>query len=369
MTPNPSRRRFLSLAALATAGLGTLAGCGYRPGGGDIRWETGIGTGSYMPDDVLAADDGETLFTVNRSSRGFDWETEEWGRYGDLAAYDAESGDVRGEEETRPVEGVAVGGRTLYVGHEDGGLAAFGADGEVGWRVETDGVPWELAASADRVYTATDAGEIVAFAADDGDALWTTELDVPEHGVALVASEDGAFVHREDTATSTAVTAFGPDGGKRWHATLADDGIGNEPPVAGSDVLYVPTRGKLFALGLGDGDERWSRSIDVRRGPPAVADDAVVCSDGETLYCVDVADGEERWRFRPEGRWSEVTSPVTAEGVVYVGGNDGLYALDAGDGSVRWRADSEPIEDAPLVVGPTVVVTTDDGYLRGHWRE
>ncbi|USZ66666.1 PQQ-binding-like beta-propeller repeat protein [Halorussus salilacus] len=369
MTPHPSRRRFLSLASLATAGIGALAGCGYRPGGGDVRWEGGIGTGSYLPDDVLAGADGETVFTVSRSSRDFDWETEEWGQYADLAARDAATGGVRGESQTEPVGAVAVGDGTLYVGHEDGGLSAFAADGEVGWRVETDDVIRELAASGDRVYAATDGGELVAFAADDGDPLWNTELEVSERGVALVASGDGAFAHREDTATSTAVTAFGSDGRERWHATLADDGVGNDPPVAGSDALYVPTRGKLFAVGLGDGEERWSRELDRRRGRPAVTDGAVVSADDETLYAFDPGDGEERWRFRPEGRWPDVTPPGAAEGVVCVGGSDDLHALDAADGSARWRAESEPVEGEPVVVGETVVVATDDGHFRGHWRE
>lgn len=367
MTPNPSRRRFLSLASLATAGTVGLAGCGYRPGGGDVRWEVNVGTGGYQPDDVLAGDDG-TLFTVNRSSRGFDWDAEEWGQYADLTAYDATSGRERGEAQTEPVGRPAVGGRTLYVGHEDGGLTAFGADGETRWRAETDGPARGVAASADRVYAVTDGDELVAFAPDDGERLWSADSDDSGGDVALAGTVDGTYVHREATATSTEVTAFAPDGERRWSATLSAGGVGNARPVLVDDTLYVPARGSLFALDREDGDDRWSHSAG-SRGSPAVADGAVYLSDGERVSALDAANGEERWRFAPEGWRARVSAPAAAEGVAYVGGRSALYALDGDGGSVRWRVDSGEVRGAPIVVGRTVVVVSRDGYLRGHWRE
>jgi len=74
----PTRRRLL--AAAATAGAGALAGCGYRPGGGDLAWESSIRTNGLLgPGTTRFAVTADRLFAVrNQSGRTYDFETETW---------------------------------------------------------------------------------------------------------------------------------------------------------------------------------------------------------------------------------------------------------------------------------------------------
>lgn len=127
---------------------------------------------------------------------------------------------------------------------------------------------------------------------------------------------------------------------------------------------------ELTALSLDDGTERWSRRTAYPRGTVAAGDGSLYYVSDESLYALDAGDGSTRWRFEPRRRegYGLASSPVVADGAVYVGGEDAVVAVSADDGSVRWRAQSERVSTRPRVVGETVVVVTNGGAVRGHWR-
>lgn len=383
MTGRLSRRRLL---ALAGAGFGALSGCGYRPGSGDVRWVVGDGAGGYRPDDLLTT--GETLFAVDRSVRGFDPEAEEWSVSAGIAAYDPASGERRWNEQTPSCGRPATDGQSLYLGYEDGGLAAFGVNGEARWETEVGDFPRVVVAAAGRVYALTDAGVLAAFAASDGERLWSGEQSRSDAAdaedgagendagsdAALAAAAQGVYVRRANGISGSTITAVDRDGGRRWETQIAAESRnGRIAPVVGDDALYVPGSSALFALSLRDGTERWSKEVRGHRASDtrsvAVADGAVYHVADRTLYARDAADGSENWQFAPSD-WRGVTSPPTvADEGVYVGVTGALYAIARGDGSVRWQVENDGVRSAPLVVGPTVVVATEGGAVRGYWRE
>jgi len=377
-----SRRRFLALA-VAAAGAGPLAGCGYRPGGGDVRWEHGTGTGTYRPDDLLAT--GRTAFTVNRSVRGFDFDAEEWSVSADIAAYDAASGGPTWEETTPPCGRPAASGGRLYVGHEDDGLVAFADDGERLWEIDVGDFPRTVAARDDRVYALTEAGDLHAFAADDGDQSWRTTLGANEETAddgeertptadraTLTTTRNGVLVHYRDGTSAgggtTEVAVFGTDGDRRWTTELVIEPSGRAAADDETGAVYVPSDRVLHAVSLDDGSERWSQGVAGIKGTPVVADGRLYHVGGGGLYARSPKDGSLLWQVESDGLRGFSSSPAVADGRVYVGAHDAVYAIAAEDGTVVWQVESGRVTDAPRVVAETVVVSTSDGDVRGHWR-
>jgi outer membrane protein assembly factor BamB len=377
-----SRRRFLALA-VAAAGAGPLAGCGYRPGGGDVRWEHGTGTGTYRPDDLLAT--GRTAFTVNRSVRGFDFDAEEWSVSADIAAYDAASGGPTWEETTPPCGRPAASGGRLYVGHEDDGLVAFADDGERLWEIDVGDFPRTVAARDDRVYALTEAGDLHAFAADDGDQSWRTTLEANEETAddgeertptadraTLTTTRNGVLVHYRDGTSAgggtTEVAVFGTDGDRRWTTELVIEPSGRAAADDETGAVYVPSDRVLHAVSLDDGSERWSQGVAGIKGTPVVADGRLYHVGGGALYARSPKDGSLLWQVESDGLRGFSSSPAVADGRVYVGAHDAVYAIAAEDGTVVWQVESGRVTDAPRVVAETVVVSTSDGDVRGHWR-
>lgn len=362
MTGRLSRRRLL---ALATAGMGTIAGCGYRPGEGDIRWE--IETGSSGPDDLLSIDG--RVFTVKRSVRGFDFESHEWSVSAHVTAYDASSGEKRWNEWTAPIGQPAVHQQTLYFGHEDGDFVALDSDGSTRWQTSAGDFPRTVVAGGDRVYALTESGDLLAFAAGDGEQLWTTFIDEDGH-VPLAATPSGVVVHHEGTANGTTVTTIRRDGERGWEVDLpVERDFGRGIPVLADGILYVTASRNLFALARENGAVLWSTEIGSPRGPPTVADETVYCPSSHTLHAIATDDGSRRWRFQQSRRRGIAAPPAVADGCVYVGADESLYAVEAADGRVRWRVDGGRVATSPVIVGPTVVVATQEGVVRGHWRE
>lgn len=388
-----SRRKLLSLAA-AAAGVGTLSGCGYRPGGGDVRWEDSTGTGLYRPDDLLAT--GSTVFTVSRSVRGFDFETEEWGESAEVAAYDADSGGPRWEKKTPPSGQPAASGGRLFVGHEDDGLVALDSGGAVQWEADFDHFPRTVTAGGERVYVLTEAGDLHAFAADDGERLWRTAIGAGDRKAgdetagnegtgtettgdramadhaALAAARNGVVVHYRGgtnaNPTATEVAAIRGDGERRWTVELQSDLGGRPVTDSETGIVYVPADRTLFALSLEDGSERWSQGVTGVRDSLAIGDGRLYYVAGRTLYARNARDGDLLWQSEPKGRRGVASPPAVADGKVYVGSHDAVYALAASDRTVDWQVESGSVSGAPQIAGETVVVSTLEGYVRGHYR-
>lgn len=87
-------------------------------------------------------------------------------------------------------------------------------------------------------------------------------------------------------------------------------------------------------------------------------------SDGK-LYALHLSDGTEKWHF---DAGSPVNSPPTYhEGALYFGDEEGLfYAVNAENGGEIWRVETEgEIYSGALIVKKRVVFGSYDGYLRG----
>lgn len=347
--PRCSRRGFL--AALGTASV-ALAGCGYRPGGGDIRWREQAG-GFGRADAVGVA--GSTLYTVTASVLSYDFDASEWYSGGRVVAIRTTDGLERWTERfearfsTYTVEDDGVAAAF------EGTVARFDADG-VRWRTPAGGDVTALAVAGDRVYARTTAPSLVVLA--DGERVRETPLDGttgerPPNP--LVAAGENLVLTGDDRG----LVAFDSAGSRRWRrdgrvrgVTVVDRGV------------YVVTGARLLALDPGSGDVRWRAEGIPAEDPPLVTDGAVY-AHGSDLVVFD-RGGERRWSAGSLGYVDSESGVAVDDSGVYVATESGLAAFDH-DGTRRWTVEYDDVRAGPFAVDAGVLVVAD-GELVAHVR-
>lgn len=159
----------------------------------------------------------------------------------------------------------------------------------------------------------------------DGSEAWQVEMaaeqEIATDGVRYyVAGRES--VHALDART----------GAVMWRAAVPTP---TAPPLVRTGWLIVPARGALIALRAADGTEVWRQDpgpIEVR---PAIDGDVLYVSavDGRVL-ALDLPTGAQRWVCRLDGQAGE---PLAVGGRVYLGAADKrFYSLDATTGRISW---------------------------------
>ena len=268
-----------------------------------------------------------------------------------------------------------------------------------------------------RVYAADPKGELVAFDADSGAAVWSIETGLRlssssgvGEGTLVVGTLDGV------------VAAFNPDSGsERWRARVSSEVLA-APVVARGLVVVRGIDGRVFAFSIIDGERRWAYdqgtpALTLRgNSSPILAEGLVLLGydsgkivalrgeDGSQLWEQTIAFGEGRSEldrmvdidgelaydagqlyaaaFNAQvvgvsldgGRplWNREMSSyagVTLSGKrLFVTDRDGvLWALDRDSGAALWKQDGLGHRwlTTPAVQGNNVVVGDFEGYL--HW--
>src|SRR5512133_956300 len=127
------------------------------------------------------------------------------------------------------------------------------------------------------------------------------------------------------------------------------------PPAIEGDTVYVgSTGGRLYAVAIPTGKERWRYKADEDLTTrPAVAHGAVfVASLEDTLFCVDAASGAWKWHHRRETKAPSgftilgAAAAVAGPDAVYAAYSDGFAAaLDPATGAARWEKQVAPAGD------------------------
>jgi outer membrane protein assembly factor BamB len=161
----------------------------------------------------------------------------------------------------------------------------------------------------------------------------------PATGLVLFGTRDGWF------------HAVRPDGTVAWE--LQGDGEFGPPAVEGDTVYIGTSSGRLHAVTIPSGKERWRYQAeeDLSTRPALVQGAVYVASLQDTVYCVDAASGAWRWHHRREARAEGFTifgaaAVVPGADVVYGAYSDGFVAaLDAKTGAARWERRVAPAND------------------------
>ncbi len=178
------------------------------------------------------------------------------------------------------------------------------------------------------------AGGLQARRISDGDLLWQVtpqrQFGVPLLADGAVLLGDGHEFLKFDLATGKELWRF---------AAIAETQISYAPAVAGDSVFIGPGDGRLYALGLTDGQLRWQANRMAEwqylRQLQVSGDLLVAGSYKEKLYGLSVVDGMVRWEF---AAGNFINSQHVADGTAYLWSPTGwVYALDTATGQVRWR--------------------------------
>jgi outer membrane protein assembly factor BamB len=142
--------------------------------------------------------------------------------------------------------------------------------------------------------------------------------------------------------------ALRTDGSLAWEFQ-AEGAFSAEVLVDGDTVYAGSDDGRLYALALGTGRERWRYEAHEQLGTrPAVADGLVfVASLQDTVFAVDARSGAWKWHHRREPREGftirGTASVAVGGGLVHAGFSDGtVVGLEAATGVARWERHAAP---------------------------
>ncbi len=172
------------------------------------------------------------------------------------------------------------------------------------------------------------------------------------------------------------VLAFSPAGTPLWGFDAAG-GFWAAPTIDGDTVYAGSQDGRLYAIDLVTGKERWryeAQGEEIGSSPVLVNGVAYFASLQDTVFAVDAKTGAWRWHHRrePTGKFTirGAAGPTVASGVVYAAYADGtVAALDAANGSVKWERNVAPkgdftdIDSTPQLSGGRVYVGAYSGAV------
>jgi outer membrane protein assembly factor BamB len=292
---------------------------------------------------------------------------------------------------TKPSElgfggGVAFDDNKVFVTSGFGFAAALNAEtGEELWRTKTDSaVRTPPTAYRGAVYFVTNTNEAIALAQSDGKRRWGFQSFEESARILSAASPAAAGDLVVAPFSSGEVVAFMADNGRAlWNDTLARNttltALSELNDIAGSPVIdrglvYVVSHaGKLIAIDLRSGERAWEAPVASLQMPWVAGDFVYIVSVEGELVCLKRDDGAVMWvsqleRYKNEkkrkGRiaWS---GPVLAGGslilvstqgdIVKASPQDGTFeeAAELGDGSII----------PPIVADDMVYLLSDSGKL------
>lgn len=274
------------------------------PASGTERWTYAPGD-SYVAFGLLSPTDGAVYVVGNDDALADEGEH--------ARAVDLDDGSERWRTETGDASDGATGAGHCYVTAQSVLYALGTPDGGVAWTAEADGYGSMSVAADDRnVYflREDEESDLVALAHEDGRRRWSG----PSWSATSLGLADDCYVGGERLA------AFAPDGEVRWENPAG--GYVRGVPVA-DGALFAGRRGRVVAVDVGTGADRWSRNVDADVAvPESLADGVLVTRLGNDADYVahDAASGERRWEL---SLGAEDAGVVTGRGAAFVVARDG----------------------------------------------
>lgn len=250
--------------------------------------------------------------------------------------------------------------------------------GETRWSVDLDAETGDATAPAvtDDALILGVAGRVVAFAREDGEKLWETNIDGVAAGPAAV-NPDGevVLVPFERREQGGLVALDGATGDIEWTAQLRVSSY-SVPAAIRKGYVYAAGRledetSVLRRYSLDGGTQDWETELTEAETPPVVTSAGVFIGDGGRLKRYDHAgtNPEVLLDLTGEERTLRIRALAVAEETAFVLSPEGLFAVSVADGSRRWQASVEPLAaaDSICVGNETVVVSVTSDEFDTRW--
>ncbi|WP_415035427.1 outer membrane protein assembly factor BamB [Azonexus sp.] len=339
--------------------------------------------------------------------------------------------EIKPTGEARSLWSQAVGASSGYVfTPAEAGAAVFAANrkGEL-WRFEEGKLSWKIntgqmlsaGVGADRqiVVVGTAKGDVLAFAADSGKALWQAKVSsevlaaptVEGNHVAVRSGDNRIFLFDAQSGARRwvyerpmpilAVRATGrpvfadryvlagfpggklvavalENGAQVWEGAVAQPKGATEldrvadvvaPPVLeGGQLCAVAFQGRVTCFDMGQGGAIvWSRDISSARGLALDGRYLFVTDDEGVVYGLDRLSGSSLWK-QDKLRYRQVSAPAVQGNTVVVADGEGyVHFLSREEGAfeARLKTDGKPIDAAPQrLSNGAVLIQTSGGDLR-----
>jgi len=235
------------------------------------------------------------------------------------------------------------------------------------------------ASDGERLYAASNDGDVIAFDLKSGKNLWRTDTKLPLAGGPGVGA--GRVVVGSSEGDVVALNAA--DGTQVWKTRINGEVL-SAPAVAPSVAVVRSVNGRLQGLDLADGHELWSTEQQVPRlslrgtAAPVIVGDIVVCGfDNGKVVAVNLAAGDVQWetqvassKGRTElARLVDIDSSVQViDKDVYVAGFQGRAAMLALDSGQIWWSRDESSDRGLVVDAETIYITDADGDIQALKR-
>lgn len=356
-----------------------LAGCAWFSGGepvqvvsplpslsnpvsGAVVWRRDTGDGSEL-DRLTAASWGGRIFAADED--------------GIVSAYEATTGGAlwSADTDTRITGGVGAGDGLALVGTAEGQVIALDSgSGNERWRSD---LPSEILAAPavgnGVVVARTNDGKVMGLSAADGSWLWTFQRDVPVLSLrgsatpvivgnqVICGMDGGRLVSLEiGTGRSTWEVLVAYPTGRSDLSRVVD--IDGAPLVLGDSVYVTTFQGHMAAVGLENGEIRWSIPFSSYNGVGAGANALFGTDDRGYLWAIEPSTGETLWTQRAlSGR--RLSPPTGLQGWVAVGDLEGyVHWVDAASGEIMGRTravDSAVRARMPLSANNILVMGTE----------
>lgn len=299
---------------------------------------------------------------------------------GKVEAINAETGRAEWSTDTDAplAAGPGLGNGLLAFGTTDGELLLLdAATGEERWRRQIGSeVLASPAIGSNVVVLRSVDGRLRGFSVSNGNEIWAVEQTLP----ALILRGDTA----PDIAGQLVVTGFDngrigayqiSSGEAAWELPIANPtgrteldrlvDISAGLQVLGNDVYAVGYQGRAVSVDLNTGQVLWQQDMSSFAGLDVDLNHVYITNDVSAVVALNRRDGVPAWS-QEALRLRDLTAPTRYGNAVVVGDFEGyLHWLSIDDGAflAREKAGSARIPTAPLVVGRSLVVQSEDGRV------
>lgn len=273
---------------------------------------------------------------------------------------------------------IVAAGR-IYTMDTESEVRAFSIeDGDRIWstdledEIDDDGhIGGGLAYERDRVFVATGFGVVFALNATTGEIIWSENTKIPLRAAPTVRGGRVFII----TVDNTLIALDARDGSTLWTHSGAQETasiLGSASPAVESGIVIVPyTSGELYALRSDTGRVLWQdnlvsirrtdavASLSQIRGRPLIDRGRVIAiSHAGVMAAIDLRTGRRIWSRQIGG----AESPWVAGDFIYTITNDNeLIAVSRDDGKVLWVLglpkfeDPKDLDDPITWTGPLLV--------------